>query len=139
MLTRTAWPPPGFSDSGLADDLVGLGHRFDRILRLFDRRLRDGDRDRIGLAVTKLGVDTGSAQDHLDLLRLRDVARNRDSNHLAHCGADDTTSGSRRCEAPPFKSCGVPRSTYGTSTTSKSRGTTVSGKTSRASRAISPP
>ena len=45
----------------------------------------------------------------------------------------------RSGRAPDFRSCGSPRSANGTSITSKSRGTTVAGKTAHASSASSFP
>src|SRR5207253_4962473 len=123
----------------LRNDVAGLGHGLDGVLCLLDRRFGHRDGDRVILAVAEFGLDPGRAEDLLDLLRLGDVSRNRDSDHLRHCGADDTTSCSRRRVAPPLTSCGAPRSANGTSITSKSRGTTVPGKLSPPSRAISGP
>src|SRR5262249_56757873 len=123
----------------LADEIVGFGHRLDSVLRLLDRVFGHRDGDGVVLAVVKLGVDAGGPEDLLDLLGFGDVPGHRDSHHLGHCGADDTTSCSRRRNAPPLTRCGIPRSANGTSTTSKSRGTTVSVKIARASSAISGP
>src|SRR3954449_9872434 len=119
--------------------VAGLGHGFDRILCLVERGLGDGDGDGVVLAVAQLCLDACRAEDLLHLLGLGHISCDGDSNQLGHCGADDTASWSRRREAPPLTSSGVPRSAYGTSTTSKSRGTTVSAKIARASSAISGP
>src|SRR5262249_50335733 len=111
----------------------------DRVLGFLDGGLGNRDGDRVVLAVGELGLDAGGAKDLLNLLGLADVAGHSDSDHLRHCGADDTTSCSRRRDAPPLTRRGGPRSANGTSTVSKSRGTTVSGKIARASSAISGP
>src|SRR5437763_1896865 len=135
----------GAVDDGLRQALrlthyvAGLGHRFDRVLRLVKRGLGDRDSHGVVLAVAQLCLDAGRAEDLLHLLGLGHIACDGHSNHLGHCGADDTTSWSRRRDAPPLTSSGAPRSAYGTSTTSKSRGTTVSAKIARASSAISGP
>ena len=87
-----------------------------------------------------VGQDIETAQDLLDLLRLGHVAGDSHTHGIAHCGADDTTcSGGAGRRAPPLTRCAWPRSSNGTSIRSKSRGTTVSGNASRASRAISGP
>src|SRR5439155_15835802 len=124
---------------GLGDDVVRLGARLDRILGRLEIRLLHENDHGILLAALQLGLDSGAVQDLLDLLGLANVSGYNGVNHLAHCAADDTGSRSRRRVAPPLTSCGVPRSANGTSITSKSRGTTVSGKTTCASRAISGP
>ena len=56
------------------------------------------------------------------------------SRRVDHAGSGGVSS-----RAPPLTSRGTPRSGNGTSIRSKSRGTTVSGKTARASRASSGP
>src|SRR3954464_7083650 len=89
---------------GLADDVFGLGHRLDRILRFFDRVFRNRDRHRVVFAVADLGVDPRRAENPLDLFGLRDVAGDRDLDHVRHSCADDTASGSRRWSAPPLTS-----------------------------------
>src|SRR5215212_8609133 len=124
----------------LREDVVRLGERLDRVLRVVERRLRNHHRQGLVLRALELRVDPRGGQDLLDLLRLGDVARDRELDHPRHYGADCTAStrgsGSK---APPFSNCGAPRSGNGISTTSKSRGTTVSANTSRASLAASGP
>src|SRR5215210_5649625 len=131
------------SKSGAGAELIGLRHRLDRVLREVDRRLRNEHGERVRLHFPlELGLDASLGQDRLNLLRFVRVARDRDSDHLAHVvsstvagsGAADST---RRPATAPLSSLGTPRSANGTSTTSKSRGTTVSGKIARASRATS--
>ena len=66
----------------------------------------------------------------------------RDLHERAHetaSGAGSGCSASRCCATPPLTRRGAPRSGNGTSITSKSFGTTVSGKIVRASRAASGP
>ena len=93
-------------------------------------------------AVSSSDCDPGRAQELLDLLRLGDVLGQGDLNHPGHCTTSGSGAGSgasRRWAAPPLTRRGEPRSANGTSITSKSFGTTVSGKIVRASRAISGP
>src|SRR5262245_30303752 len=93
------------------------------------------------------GVDAGRLQDGLHLLRLGDVLGERYLDHPAHDNGSSPTSttasigagASTPLAAPPFTSRGIPRSLNGSSMISKSLGTTVSAKTSRASRAASRP
>src|SRR2546430_6271085 len=90
----------------------------------------------------ELGHDSRLAEDRLQLLGLRDVLGERDLHELGHGTAfsrSGSTTSSRRRRTPPLTSRGEPRSENGTSITSKSFGTTVSGKMVRASRAISGP
>ena len=85
---------------------------------------------------SELRLDPGGGEDRLELLALGDVPGDGDLHHLAHEPEGTSARGSR---APRFTSSGLPRSGNGTSIRSKSRGTTVSGKTVRASRSTSPP
>src|SRR5919197_1961804 len=82
-------------------------------------------------------------EDRLQLLGLCDVLRECDLHELSHHGTASSGSGSatgsRLRRTAPLTSCGDPRSGNGTSITSRSFGTTVSGKIVRASRAISGP
>src|ERR671931_2312419 len=124
----------------LGDEIVRLGPCLDRVLCALEVALANEDDVRVGVGVgLELGIDTGAAEDLFDLLRLANVACDGCVDHLAHCALDDKASGARRWRAPSRTSWGVPRSANGTSMTSKSRGTTVSGKSSRASLAISGP
>src|SRR6266511_2575890 len=122
----------------LRNQLVRLGQRLDRLVRVLERRLRHDDRQRLVLGALQLGRDARRRQEALDLLRLVDVAGDRKLHHASHEGSDDTASGAV-CTAPPLTSAGTPRSGNGISITSKSRGTTVSAKNSRASRSTSGP
>src|SRR5829696_151220 len=90
----------------------------------------------------QLDRDPGLAQDPLELLGLGDALGEGDLDEARHGTASGSGVGSgtsRRCRTPPFTRRGEPRSEKGTSITSKSLGTTVSGKIVRASRATSGP
>src|SRR6185295_12580056 len=92
-------------------------------------------------------LDAGGGQDRLELLRLADVLGHGQLHHFAHpdasstwgTGANSATPPGSWSSAPPFRRRGLPRSSNGISIVSKSFGTTVSGKTVRASRATWPP
>ena len=123
----------------IRDGVVGVRHPGEELLGVLEPGLRHENGDRVGLVDRlQLGLDVRFGEHRLDLFRLGDVVGGGQVNHLRHCGLDDTDSG-WSCLAPPFTSCGVPRSAKGIWMTSKSRGTTVSGNTSRASRAVSAP
>src|SRR5204863_299876 len=125
--------------------------RLDRVLRRLERTLfhehllgRVLRRPRMMLdRRLELRGDPGLVEDRLQFLRLRDVLRERDLHELGHQGTASSGSGSviasRLRRTAPLTRCGIPRSGNGTSITSKSFGTTVSGKIVRASRAISGP
>src|SRR5262245_44534755 len=126
---------------GLRDQLVGLGQGLDRFLRRLELRLGNEEVDRVLLGrLLDRRVDAGVAEDLLHLLGLRDVAGARYLHPPAHCRSIIRASASvRGGRAPLLTSCGAPRSGNGTSITSKSRGTTVSGNVSRASASSSGP
>src|SRR5207248_9084734 len=126
----------------LRNQVVRFSQRLDRVLCRLELTLGDEHADRVLLRrLLDRRVDTRVAQDLLQLLRLCDVTRHRDMNYPAHdCSIIGASAGSLRGgRAPLLTSRGAPRSGNGTSMRSKSRGTTVSGKTARASSASSGP
>ena len=93
----------------------------------------------------ELRVDPGRLEDRLDLLGLGHVLGERDLHHLVigrsprHRRLGSRCLGRSASQRATLDSCGPPRSWNGSSMISKSLGTTVSGKTARASRAASGP
>src|SRR5215218_4620758 len=141
---------------GVRDELVRLAQRLDRFERVFERRLRNQDLLPRILGLRRMVLDgrlqlRGDArflEDRFQLFGLGDVAGDGDLNHSSHripssmvAGTASPLSGDGRClwVAPPLTSSGDPRSGNGTTMISRSRGTTVFGKTACASRSISPP
>src|SRR5204863_3785695 len=111
--------------------------RLERLARRDEVLFGDEDVEPVVLARLELRLDPGRAEDRLHLLRFGHIARHRDLDLLPHVAG--TLSPARSGSAPPLTSAGSPRSANGTSTTSKSRVTTVFGKISRASRTSSGP
>src|SRR4051794_38542082 len=120
------------------------------MLRRLERILRHKHLLRRVLRLARMMVDCALelrrdprlAKDRLQLLRLGDVLRQRHLHQVRHGTASSrsgSTTSSRPRRTPPFTNRGAPRSGKGTSITSKSLGTTASGKTVRASRATSGP
>src|SRR5262245_11807506 len=87
-----------------ANELVRIGHRLDGVLSRLERAFRNEDllrrvseRGRMGLdGRLELRLDPRGAQDRLNLLRLREVARQDRLNHLCHA-------------APPLRAGPTPR------------------------------
>src|SRR5688500_1379504 len=128
--------------SGAWLELIGLDDRLDRLLREVCGLLGDEDGERVRLArLLELGLDPRLPAAGLDLLRLRDVACDRDLDLGSHAGSSGSGGAdcTRLADTARLTRRGTPRSGYGTSTASKSLGTTVSGKIARASSAISGP
>src|SRR5262245_21544533 len=130
----------------LAELLVRLfRQRLDRVpgcldLVLLDEHLQRRVVGRLGIVLggqLKLGCDARRLQQILQLLGFSHVAGNGDLDEARHDASDPIAAFCER--APERMSSGVPRSGNGMSTMSKSRGTTVSGKTSRASSTTSWP
>src|SRR5262249_2098518 len=89
LLRRKCWPRPrgergrtATEDSHcchetllrLPDEVVGLGHRLDCVLRVLDLGFRNRHGHRVVLPVAELRLDARRAKDLLDLLRLGHVA-----------------------------------------------------------------
>src|ERR1044072_1468274 len=135
--------------SGVPEQLVRVRHRLDRELRGLERRLGDQHLLRCVLGRPwvvldrglELRLDSCCLEDRLDLLGLGDVLGERDLHESGHRAVSSCmavlfspgASSPRLWSAPPLIRCGPPRSWNRTSMISKSFGTTVSGKTARAS------
>src|SRR5262249_33268963 len=85
----------------------------------------------------ELTLDPGGRQQLLELLTLGDVTGDGDLDEPRHDSTDP--NGARFVRAPERTSSGSPRSGNGTTTTSKSRGTTVAGNSCVASSTTSCP
>src|SRR5205807_4685869 len=132
------------------EQLVRVGQRLDRVLGSLERVL--GNKHLLGRVLGRprmvldrrleLRDDSRLVEDRLQLLGLGDVLGERDLHELGH-GTASSRSGSATSSRPwrtaALTRRGAPRSGNGTSITSKSFGTTVSGKIVRASRSTSGP
>ena len=124
----------------MAYGLFGLGERLDRVAGFVDDRLLDEHLQRCVLECRlvvfdrrlEARVDTGGGEQLLQLLTLGHVAGHGDLHEVRH-DSTDPSAGARPARAPERTSSGSPRSGNGITTTSKSRGTTVEGKTCVAS------
>src|SRR5690349_3669521 len=95
----------------------------------------------------ELRRDPGGVENRLDLLCLGHVLGQRHLHHPRHelsspigtASWAGTGCSRRLCSAPPLTRTGPPRSSNRSPMISKSLGTTVEGKTSRASRTTSGP
>src|SRR5262249_3708529 len=122
---------------GLGVQVARLGPRLERLACRGQVLFGYEHRQALVLTRLELGLDASSDEDRLHLLGLRDVSCDGDLHLLPHDAG--TLAPVRSGRAPPLTSAGSPRSGNGTSTVSKSRGTTVLGKISLASRASSGP
>src|SRR3990172_5209720 len=119
--------------------VVGLGERFARVARLVDVGLGDEhlerwivERVRVVLGGRlEMRLDPGCVEKLLELLSFGHVACERNLHEPCHVSVETTAA--RLVRAPLLTSSGEPRSENGIPMTSKSRGTSVAGKSSRAS------
>ena len=122
--------------------------RLDRVARVVDLGLGDEDLERriverLGVVLDRglqLRLDAGRGEKPLQLLRFGHVTCDCHLYEPRHGSWDPiAASAPRSARAPARTSSGAPRSGKGIWTRSKSRGTTVSGKSSRASATTSWP